>query len=115
MKSRSKDHKGTMIGQKHTLNDAIRQTKECINNMKRELVGNSDIEIGQDADAAEVLDLDRTLGMRSETIIGNSRNSWKNAPLCLLKIILNSPFLMDYIKFEVMRSEVNYGIKKKES
>ena len=83
MKSRSRDHKGTLIGQKHTLNDALRQTKECINNLKRELLGNSDIELGQDANAAEVLDLDRTEGMRSETIIGNSRNSWKNAPLNL--------------------------------
>ena len=115
MKSRSRDHKGTLIGQKHTLNDALRQTKECINNLKRELLGNSDIELGQDANAAEVLDLDRTEGMRSETIIGNSRNSWKNAPLNLLKIIVNTPFVFDYLKFEVIRAEINYGIKKKES
>ena len=56
--------------------------------------------------AAQVLDLDNDLGMKSETIKGDYL-AWKRLPFFLLKLSLENPFLYDYIKYETMRAEVD--------
>lgn len=56
--------------------------------------------------AAQVLDLDNELGMKSETIKGDIL-AWKRLPFFLLKLSLENPFLFDYIKYETMRAEVD--------
>lgn len=60
--------------------------------------------------AAQVLDLDNDFGMKSDTIKGDIL-AWKRLPFFLLKLSLENPFLFDYIKYETMRSEVDYILR----
>ena len=61
--------------------------------------------------AAQVLDLDNMSGMKSETIKGDIL-AWKKLPKFLIKLSLENPFLFDFIKYEVMRAEIDHHTKK---
>ena len=53
--------------------------------------------------------------MRSETVIGNCKDTWKNLPAIITKLVLQNQFVFDYLKYEILRAEINYGIVKKKS
>jgi len=44
--------------------------------------------------------------MRSETIKGEL-NAWKKFPIYLVVLSFENPFLFDYVKFEIMRAEID--------
>jgi hypothetical protein len=61
--------------------------------------------------AAEILDLDNLSGLRSETVKGDPL-AWKKLPLILLRTCLENPFLMDFVKYETMRAEIDFVVKE---
>ena len=65
--------------------------------------------------AAQALDLDRLEGMRSETVIGACRDTWQVLPQTLTRLVVENEFIFQYLKYETLRAEVNYGIRKKQS
>lgn len=66
------DHKEALhIGKKYTFEEAHKQTSRFISQLKRELMG-----LTKPPNAAEILDLDREEGMRSETVIGGCKDGW---------------------------------------
>jgi len=44
--------------------------------------------------------------MKSETIRGEL-NAWRKFPIYLMVLSLENPFLWDYVKFEIMRAEID--------
>ena len=54
--------------------------------------------------------------MRSETVANcNARENWKKLPLILLRLLVRHPFLNDLLKYETLRAEINYGVRRKKS
>lgn len=53
-----------------------------------------------------MLDLDNLDGMRSETIKGDCL-AWKRLHLYLLRLLLQNRMLLDYVKYEVLRAELD--------
>ena len=49
--------------------------------------------------------------MRSDTIQGDTLG-WKKLPQFLLKVCLENPFLFDFVKYEVMRAEIDFKAMK---
>ena len=93
-----RDFKKVLIGQKYETKEALYQLGVVIRNLQTY--------IEESPTAAQVLDLDNELGMKSETIKGDIL-AWKRLPFFLIKLSLENPFLFDYIKYETMRAEVD--------
>lgn len=53
--------------------------------------------------------------MRSETVIGGCKDGWQYIPQLLLKLVLKNEFIFDYLKYETLRAELNYGVLKEKS
>jgi len=49
--------------------------------------------------------------MRSETIKGEAA-SWKRLPQYLVRLCLEYPYLLDLVKYETMRAEIDYKTYK---
>lgn len=85
-------------GQKYKIQDVLEQLENCISMMKTFLE--------ESPTAAQILDLDNLSGMRSETVKGDPQ-AWKRLHLYLLKLFLQNRMLFDYVKFEVLRAELD--------
>lgn len=53
--------------------------------------------------------------LRPKEVIERCGNNWIDMPLVFLKALLNSQFLFDYLKYETLRAEINFGIKREKS
>lgn len=94
----TRDFKKVLIGQKYETKEALYQLTVVIRNLQSY--------IEESPTAAQILDLDNELGMKSETIKGDIL-AWKRLPFFLIKLSLENRFLFDYIKYETMRAEVD--------
>ena len=52
--------------------------------------------------------MDNLSGMRSETIKGDSL-AWKKLHLYLLRLMVQNRYIFDYLKFEVLRAELDFN------
>ena len=95
---RTRDYKKVLVGQKYTTQEVLEQ----LNSILVQLTTYMD----ESPTAAQVLDLDNLSGMRSETIKGDVL-AWKKLPKFLIKLSLENPYLFDFIKYEVMRAELD--------
>lgn len=101
---RIRDYKKMMWGQKYKISDVLDQIESILNMMKTFLE--------ESPTAAQILDLDNLSGMRSETIKGDPI-AWKRLHLYLLKLTLQNRILFDYVKFEVLRTELDSNADSK--
>ena len=95
------DYKKTMIGQRHQVRNAMNQLRQVI----RDLTNHLD----EAPTAAEILDLDRQSGMRTETVRVDPQ-AWRKLPQFLVKLCVENRYLWDFLKFETMRQELDANI-----
>lgn len=85
-------------GQKYKISEVLEQLEACLSMFKTFLE--------ESPTAAQILDLDNLSGMRSETIKGDPM-AWKRLHFYLLKLFLQNKMLFDYVKYEVLRAELD--------
>jgi hypothetical protein len=100
---RTRDYKKVLIGQKYTTQEVLEQLTAVLTTLTAFM--------DESPTAAQVLDLDNMSGMRSETIKGDIL-AWRKLPKFLIKLSLENPFLFDFLKYEVMRAEIDYTTKR---
>ena len=95
---RIRDYKKVLLGQKYKVEDVLEQLENIITQLT--------LFVSESPTAAQVLDLDNLSGMRSETIKGDSL-AWKRLHLYLLKLLIQNRYMFDYLKFEILRAELD--------
>jgi hypothetical protein len=40
---------------------------------------------------------------------------WQEFPIIIFKLFLKTPFVFDYVKYEILRAEINFGVRVSKS
>lgn len=40
---------------------------------------------------------------------------WQELPITIFKLFLKTPFVFDYVKYEILRAEINFGVRVSKS